>query len=182
MNPPRSPWHLALACNRLALQGFGGVLAVAQHELVDRRGWLNQQEFVELLALAQLLPGPNVINVCMLFGERHFGLRGMLAALLGMLALPLLLALGVVSLAQGWLHEPVVARALQGMGIAAAGLLAGTCWKLAQPLHHSPLGRVQALGLAGAAFLLVGLLRWPLAPTLLSLVLLGMALALRGKA
>lgn len=176
---PHSPWQLALACNRLALQGFGGVLAVAQHELVDRRGWLSQQDFVELLALAQLLPGPNVINVCILFGERHFGLRGVLAALGGMLALPLLLAIGVISLAQGWLHEPLVARALQGMGIAAAGLLLGTCWKLAQPLQGSPLGRGVALLLAAAAFLLVGVLRWPLAPTLLGLVLLGMLLALR---
>lgn len=177
---PRSPWQLALACNRLALQGFGGVLAVAQHELVDRRAWLSQQAFVELLALAQLLPGPNVINVCILFGERHFGVRGVLAALAGMLAMPLLLAIGVVGLVQGWLHEPRVAQALQGMGIAAAGLLLGTCWKLAQPLRRSPLGRVLPPALAAAAFLLVGLLRWPLAPTLLGLVALGMLLAMRG--
>jgi chromate transporter len=176
---PASPWELALACNRLALQGFGGVLALAQHEFVDRRGWLTPAEFVDLLAVSQLLPGPNVINLALMLGERHFGARGVLAALAGMLSLPLLLALGVVSLAQGWLTHPLLAGALRGMGLAAAGLLLGACWKLAQPLRASPLGWPRALGLAGIAFVLVGVLRLPLTPTLLALVAAGMALAWR---
>lgn len=178
---PRSALQFALACNRLALQGFGGVLAVAQHEFVDRRNWLSQQEFVELLAVSQLLPGPNVINLCILLGERHFGWRGALAALAGMLTLPLLLALAVVQLAQGWLHEAWVQAALRGMGVAAAGLLLGTCWKLAQPLQASPLGLPRVVSLAGLAFVLVGVVRLPLAPTLLGLVLAGMWMALRSR-
>ncbi|HNK54520.1 MAG TPA: chromate transporter, partial [Ottowia sp.] len=58
---PRSKTELFLAFNRLALQGFGGVLAVAQVELVERRGWLTRAEFVELLSASQVLPGPNVV-------------------------------------------------------------------------------------------------------------------------
>lgn len=176
---PQSPWQFAKACNRLALQGFGGVLVAAQHEFVERRGWLSPAQFVELLAIAQLLPGPNVINLAILLGERHFGWRGVLAALLGMLCLPLVLALVVVSLAQDWLHNPAVQGALRGMGLAAAGLLLGACWKLAQPLKHSALGPARAFALGALAFTLVGLLRLPLLPTLLALAALGMALAVR---
>ncbi|MFY7940798.1 MAG: chromate transporter, partial [Burkholderiaceae bacterium] len=60
---PRSPsscselfWVFA----RLALQGFGGVLAVAERELVEKQRWLTAEEFLQMLSLAQVLPGPNV--------------------------------------------------------------------------------------------------------------------------
>jgi chromate transporter len=181
MSAPRSPLHLAWVCNRLALQGFGGVLAVAQHEFVEREQWLTADEFVELLATAQLLPGPNVINLAMMLGERHFGWRGMAAALLGMCALPLLLMLLIASLLLAQLQQPLVAGALRGMGLAAAGLLLGSCWKLAQPLRRSPLGLERALGLAAVAVMLVGVLRWPLAPTLIGLVAMGIFLARRAQ-
>jgi chromate transporter len=177
LNTPRSPWQLAWVCNRLALQGFGGVLAVAQHEFVERERWLTQADFVELLAAAQVLPGPNVINVAIMLGERHFGWRGVVAALAGMLTLPLLLLLLLASVAQAQLHQPVVQDALRGMGLAAAGLLLGTAWKLAQPLKHSPLGLERALGLAGVALILAGVLRLPLAIVVLLVGGVGMALA-----
>jgi Chromate transporter len=69
----------------LALQGFGGVLAVVQRVLVDQKGWLTNEEFVEDWAVAQVLPGPNVVNLALMIGDRYFGLRGGLAALAGIL-------------------------------------------------------------------------------------------------
>ena len=72
---PTSAGDLFFAFNRLALQGFGGVLAVAQRELVERKGWLTREQFVEMLALSQVLPGPNVVNLALMFGDRFFGLR-----------------------------------------------------------------------------------------------------------
>ncbi len=178
---PASPWQLARVCSRLALQGFGGVLAVAQHEFVERERWLTQQDFVELLAAAQVLPGPNVINVAIMLGERHFGWRGVVAALAGMLTLPLLLVLFLASLAQAQLHHVFVQDALRGMGLAAAGLLLGTAWKLAQPLKHSPLGLERALGLAGAALILAGVLRLPLMLVVLVVGGVGMLMAARAR-
>ena len=77
----------------LALQGFGGVLAVVQRELVERKGWLTQDEFIEDWAVAQIMPGPNVVNLSMMIGGRYFGLAGAMAALAGMLAVPLVLIL-----------------------------------------------------------------------------------------
>ena len=55
---PASLRELFFAFNRLALQGFGGVLPVAQRELVERRRWLTKEQFVEMLAVSQVLPGP----------------------------------------------------------------------------------------------------------------------------
>ena len=66
--PPRpaSPAELFFAFSRLALQGFGGVLPVAQRELVERRRWLTKQEFVQLLSIGQVLPGPNIFNLSLI--------------------------------------------------------------------------------------------------------------------
>ncbi len=61
-NAPTSPRQLFWAFPTLALQGFGGVMAVVQRELVDRRRWLTTEQFAEDWALAQILPGPNVVN------------------------------------------------------------------------------------------------------------------------
>jgi chromate transporter len=168
---------LFLAFTRLALQGFGGVLAVAQRELVERLGWMTQDEFVETLAIAQVLPGPNVVNLSMMVGDRFFGLRGAAAALAGMLSAP---AVIVLALAMAYSHlavHPMAVNALRGMGMVSAGLILATGVKLLPALAKSPLGRPLALGLALAAFVLIGLLRWPLFQVLILLGGGGMALA-----
>jgi chromate transporter len=177
LNRPASPTRLFLAFTRLALQGFGGVLAVAQRELVERLGWLTKEEFVETLAIAQVLPGPNVVNLSMMVGDRFFGLRGAMAALAGMLAVP---AAIVLALAAGFAQlgaYPLALDALRGMGAVAAGLILATGIKLLPALETSPLGRPAAAALALAAFVLIGLLRWPLITVLALLGGLGVALA-----
>ena len=86
---PRSRAELFTAFTWLALQGFGGVLAVVQRELVEKRRWLTRDQFVEDWAVAQIMPGPNVVNLALMIGGRHFGLPGALSALAGMLLAPL---------------------------------------------------------------------------------------------
>jgi len=73
---PASLRQLFWAFSALALQGFGGVLAVVQRELVERKQWLSQKEFLEDWAVAQILPGPNVVNLSLMWGGRYFGWRG----------------------------------------------------------------------------------------------------------
>jgi len=176
---PASCTDLFRTFSRLALQGFGGVLPVAHHALVERERWLNQQQFVELLTLSQVLPGPNIINMAVIFGDRHFGWRGALAASAGLLLAPMCIVLGLTVAYQQQAGHPAVAGALRGMGAVAAGLIVATAVKLMPTLRHNPLGvRVGAvLGLA--AFALVGVLRWPMVWVVLSLGGLGMALAWR---
>ena len=90
---PQSLTDLFTSFTLLALQGFGGVLAVAQRELVEKKRWLNREEFVEDWAVAQIMPGPNVVNLSLMIGARYFGFKGAMAALAGMLAAPLVIVL-----------------------------------------------------------------------------------------
>lgn len=127
---PRSLMHLFLVFTGLALRGFGGVLPWAQRVLVEERRWLSREQFIETLAFGQLLPGPNVCNVAIMVGDRWFGWRGAVAALGGMLAAPMLLVLGAAVLYGQVADEPVVRRALAGMGAVAGGMILATAFKL----------------------------------------------------
>jgi chromate transporter len=177
--PPRSALELLRAFNRLALQGFGGVLPVAQHELVERRGWLTRAEFLELLSLAQVLPGPNIVNLSLMFGHRHFGLRGAAAALLGLTAVPTLIVLLLVALYGRFHTLAPVAGALRGMAAVAAGLVLAMGLKLLSSLKKSPLGAAPALGIVALALALILGLHWPLVAVLGSVGLGSVLLAWR---
>ena len=101
---------------RSALQGFGGVLAVVQRELVDKKKWLTPEEFVEDWAVAQILPGPNVVNLSLMLGDRYFGWRGSLVGVAGMLCFPLVIVLVMAAAFAGVADNPQAQGALRGMG------------------------------------------------------------------
>lgn len=166
---PRSLSDLFLSFTILALQGFGGVLAVVQRELVERKRWMTREQFVEDWAVAQILPGPNVVNLSMMIGDRHFGLRGAVVALCGMLAAPLAVVLVLALIYAQFAANPHVAGALRGMGAVAAGLVTATGFKLLGVLRSNPMGLGLSLALSGACFAAIALLRLPLAWVLLVL-------------
>jgi chromate transporter len=176
---PPSLGALFLAFNRLALQGFGGVLPVAHRELVERSRWLSPQQFVELLTLGQVLPGPNIVNMAIIIGDRFFGWRGAATACAGLLLVPMFVVLGLAIAYQQQAAHPAVAGALRGMGAVAAGLVLATAVKLARTARGSPLGLPACAVLGAATFVLVGALRWPMVWVVLGLGGLGMALAWR---
>ncbi len=174
---PANCWVLFWAFTRLALQGFGGVLAIAQTELVERLRWLRRDEFVELLSIAQVLPGPNVVNLSLMIGDRYFGVRGAFTALAGMLLLPSVLVIALAALYSELAMHPVAVNALRGMGAVSAGLILATGVKLLPSLNSNPMGRLAAAGLAGLTFLAIAVLRVPLPLLLVCLGSVGMALA-----
>ena len=176
---PASSRELLLAFTGLALQAFGGVLAVAQRVLCDGKRWLTRSEFVELLSLGQILPGPNVCNLSLMVGDRFLGWRGALASLTGLLALPLAIVLLVTELYGRFAFLPRVEGALRGMGAVSAGLIVGTALKLAGSLRTNPLGVRASSALVAAAFVMVALLRLPLVWVVLGLGTVGCALAWR---
>jgi chromate transporter len=150
------------------LQGFGGVLAVVQRELVEKKKWLTREEFVEDWAVAQILPGPNVVNLSLMIGDRYFGLRGALVALAGMLAFPMLIVLALAAVFAGISDSPGVQGALRGMGAVAAGLIAATGLKLIGAMKNNVMGAAVCWALAAITFIAIALLRVPLAWVLLS--------------
>jgi len=159
---PASLSELFIAFTALALQGFGGVLAVAQRVLCEHRRWLTREDFVEILAVGQVLPGPNVVNVALMIGDRFLGWRGALAALAGMLSVPLVLVLVLAAIYVHFAENAAVAGALKGMGAVAAGMIVGTALKLAPVLRSNPMGRPACLVIAAIGFACVAVLRWPL--------------------
>jgi chromate transporter len=176
---PKSPADLFVSFTWLALQGFGGVVAVAQRELVERKRWLTNEEFVEEWSVAQIMPGPNIVNLALMIGARHFGLPGALAALAGMLAIPLALVLLLAAVYAQYAALPAVIGALRGMGAVAAGLIIATGLRLSGALKTNALGIPVSTALGLASFVGIALLRWPLAYVLLGLGATGFVLAYR---
>jgi chromate transporter len=176
---PRSLGELFAAFNRMSLQGFGGVLPVAQHELVERQRWLTKAEFLELLSTGQVLPGPNVVNMALMFGDRHHGWRGALAALAGLIAAPLAIVLALAALHARFVEAPTVAGALRGMGAVAGALVLASGLKLVPTLRTSPLGRIPATLEAAATLVTIAWLRVPLAWVVLAIGGASIALAWR---
>lgn len=176
---PTSLTDLFWSFTWLALQGFGGVLAVVQRELVERKQWLTRDEFVEDWAVAQLLPGPNVVNLSLMIGDRYFGWRGAMAAMAGMLCFPLLVVLALAVAFSGVATYPSAQGALRGMGAVAAGLIAATGFKLVSALQNNVMGLRACWAFAACVFVAVALLRWPLAWVLLGAGSLAFAWAWR---
>lgn len=166
---PDSPSDLFWSFTKIALQGFGGVLAIIQRELVDKKKWLTLEEFVEDWAVAQILPGPNVVNLSLMLGDRYFGLRGALAALAGMLAFPLLGILVIAVVFAGIADAPMAQGALKGMGAVAAGLIAAVGLKLVKALRSNVMGVGVCIAFAAMTFVVIAILRIPLVWVLLSL-------------
>jgi chromate transporter len=176
---PGSLTELFFSFAFLALQGFGGVLAIVQRELVEKKGWLTREEFVEDWAVAQIMPGPNVVNLSLMLGGRYFGLRGAMVALAGMLVFPLMVVLCLALVYGHYADNPHVASALRGMGAVAAGLITATGLKLVGALKKNPLGIAACIAFGAASFAGIALLRWPLAWVLLGVGGLSCAMTYR---
>ena len=166
---PASLTALFWAISGIALQGFGGVLAVVQRELVEKKQWLTTEEFVEDWAVSQIMPGPNVVNLALIIGDRYFGWRGALAALAGMLTFPLLVVMALTIGLAGIGHLPAVQGALRGMGAVSAGLIAGTGIRLVPALRSNAMGTLACALIAASVFTAIAFLRVPLAWTLLGI-------------
>jgi chromate transporter len=176
---PTSLTDLFISFTLLALQGFGGVLAIVQRELVENKKWLTKEEFVEDWAVAQILPGGNVVNLALMIGGRYFGLKGAMVALAGMLTAPMLVALVLAALYAGVAENLVVQSALRGMGAVAAGLITATGIKMIGALGKNPMGMTVCVGLAVITFAAIALVRIPLATLLLTLGILSCLWAYR---
>jgi chromate transporter len=165
---------------RIAAFSFGGVLPWARYVLVEKRRWLTGDEFTDILAVCQLMPGPNIVNMSVAIGARFHGGLGALVAVLGLVTLPLVIVLLLASLYGAFQDVPAVARALDGMAAAAAGLIIAMAAKMGGPVLR------RAPWIAGPfvllTFVLVALLRLPLLPVVLVVAPLSVAAAMKWRA
>jgi chromate transporter len=160
---------------KVALSGFGGVLPVSRHALVEKKKWLTEKEFAELLAVAQLLPGPNIVNLSVALGDRFHGISGSLAAVAGLFSVPFLLFMTL-----GWGYHFFsdslwLKKALLGISAAAAGLIICTAMKLAKSMSK----KFWAYAVTVSAFVGIVVLHRPLFQVVLVVGIAGVAMAYR---
>jgi len=146
----------------MALQGFGGVLTVAQRVLCEEKRWLTTQQFAEDWAVSQVLPGPNVVNLAIMLGDRYFGIRGALVGILGLFLAPLLIVLVLATVYNQFSDVALIAGAVKGMGAVAAGLIGAVGLKLFASIKTSPVGKLGFTAVSIISFVMVALLRIPL--------------------
>lgn len=160
LHAPKMPTlrELFAAFFGVGVSGFGGVLPWARRMLVEQRHWLGPDEFTDLLSLCQFLPGPNIVNLAVIVGQRFHGVRGALAAVLGLMAAPFAIVVALGALYTTYGHWPAVEATIRGVSAAAAGLLAAMALKMAR----TGLARRSAVIVAAGAFGGTALARLPL--------------------
>ena len=165
---------LFVAFAQVSLAGFGGVLVFARRAIVDRHRWMTADEFNETYALCHFLPGPNVVNLSVVFGSRFRGIPGSLAAFTGLLGPPVLIVTILAALYARYGEVDALRRILAGVSCAAVGLLISAVFRMATPLVK----RRDLIGLAmlAAVFVAIGLARLPLQAVLLVAIPLSIAI------
>ena len=175
--PPTPPGLIALfvAFAKMSLAGFGGVLVWARRGIVDQHRWMTANEFNETFALCHFLPGPNVVNLSVVFGSRFRGIPGALAAFAGLLGPPVVIVTVLAALYARYGEIDALRRILAGISCAAVGLLISALFRMMMPLIE----RRDLIGLVilAAVFVAIGLLRLPLPAVLLVATPLSIAIA-----
>ncbi len=175
-HPPNRPGlaELFFAFAKMSLAGFGGVLVWARRGIVEQHRWMTAEEFNETFALCHFLPGPNIVNLSMVFGARFRGIAGGVAAFAGLLLPPMALMTILGALYARYGEIDVLRRILAGVSCAAVGLAIAVVFRMMMPLIRKR--DVIGLGLMVAVFIAIGPLRLPLAAVLLAAIPLSLAI------
>jgi len=144
----------------VSVSGFGGALPWARRMIVEQKHWMTTEEFNEAFALAQFLPGPNVVNFSVVFGSRFGGAAGAAVALAGLMGPPLVIVTVLAMLYAQFGELEILGRILSGVTAAAAGLLIAVVGKMAVPLFTKRWNWAPAIAIL--AFAGVAIMRWPL--------------------
>jgi chromate transporter len=158
----------------MSLAGFGGVLIWARRGIVDQHRWMTAEEFNETFALCHFLPGPNIVNLSVVFGSRFRGVAGGVAAFAGLIGPPVVIAIILASLYARYGEIDVLRRILAGVSCAAVGLLIAVVFKMMMPLVKKR--EVAGLVILVAVFVAIGVLRLPLQMVLLAAIPLSLGI------
>lgn len=171
--PAVSRKELFLGFLKIGLLGFGGVATWARHVIVEERAWLSEREYASVIGIGQVLPGANTVNAAVLIGDRFQGVSGAVAAVTGLLAMPLLILIALATVYERFASLPDVQAGMAGAAAAAAGMVIGTALKMSWRLRPTRL----AVLVGAAAFAAVAVLHIQLVHVVLILGPLGIAAA-----
>jgi chromate transporter len=151
--------------------GFGGIAAAMHHVIVERRRWLDDQQYASVLGLGQVLPGANLVNMATIVGDRFQGFQGALLSLAGLIFMPVVILIGLASVYDQFATNPDVIAATKAAAAGAVGLMFGTAYKIGKTVVTTR----WALLFAVLSFVSIGILRLPLVGTLLVLAPIAVA-------
>jgi chromate transporter len=147
---------------------FGGgwaMIPLIKRELVERREWLEDSEFVDLLAIAQSGPGPIAVNTATVTGYKIRGKSGALAAVFGAAMPSFLVILAFASVLVRYKNSPAIDAIFRGMRPAILGLLVAAVWQVGK---NSVKERSDLWYVAAGAFLLFVLRQGPVTAVFVS--------------
>jgi chromate transporter len=153
--------------------GGGGGIVWARRITVEKRRWLNDSEFADIVSLCQFMPGPNIVGIAVCVGAKMRATIGTIAAVSGFLVIPWTIGLSVGLLFLEYAHLTVLRNVLGGIAATAAGLLIATGIRLLLPHRRRP----AALVFAALAYGLITFAKLPLLVVLFGLVPLSIAVA-----
>jgi len=166
---------LFVAFFRLGVMSFGGGTAAwLYREIVERRRWINDKEFLSGAALGRLVPGSSGVNLTVQVGQQLRGGAGAATAVLALLSGPLAIVLALAAAYDGVGQSHLLHAVLDGVAAAAIGLTFATGLKLVQ-FNRASAG---PLAVTIATVLCVGVLRWPMIPVVLCIAPVSICLAL----
>jgi len=146
-------WQLFLSCFYISAFTFGGgfvIITFMKRKFVDEKGWINEQEMLDLTALAQSAPGAIAVNAAVLVGWRIGGFLGMLTAVVGTILPPLLIISAVSLFYAAFAANRYVALVLDGMQAGVAAVILDVVCNLGKNVVKSR--SVVKIGLMAAAF------------------------------
>ena len=175
---PGGPPHVSLATifwiffQIGSLSIGGGLTAWLYREIVEKRRLLSETDFMGAMTLAQVLPGINMTNMSVYVGQRLRGVRGAIAAMLGLTLVPFFAIITLGTLYTQIKDIPALHHVLDGMAAAAVGLL------LAMSVKSIKVTRMRPIQLVITAIVIVtvGVLRWPMVPVIVLLAPVSVAL------
>lgn len=140
-----------LKIGTFTLGGGYAMLPLIQHEVVDRKGWIDEEEFLNMIALAQAAPGLIAVNSAIFIGWRVGGWKGVCGAVLGAVLPSFLIILAIAMVFQDWKELPAVEAAFKGIRPAVVALIAAPLFKMAK---SAKIGWITALIPIAAALLI----------------------------
>jgi len=167
--------RIFLAFLRLGGTAFGGGTAGwLYREIVLRRRWIDDATFLGLLAMVQIMPGSNGVNLTVLIGRELHGVAGAAAALIGLLTAPFAIVMAIGTVYGGLGEHAVIAQMLDGVAAMVIGLTFATGLGSLARSTTDP----AAWLIASATVVAIGVLRWPLLPVVAAMIPVSIALAL----
>jgi chromate transporter len=126
-------WQLFITFAKIGVMTFGGgaaMLPMLQRELVDNRGWVEEEELMDYYAIGQCTPGVIAVNTSTFIGHKLAGIPGALAASLGFISPSILIITVIAAFLESFASNVYVAHALAGIRVCVCVLILDSVLKL----------------------------------------------------